>query len=71
MKLLTVNFYRDAHKQWRWNLKAKNGRIIADSGEGYKRIGDCRKSFNLVAGYALYAKVIVDGVVKSTGTPLP
>ena len=35
MKLLTANFYRDAHKQWRWNLKAKNGRIIADSGEGY------------------------------------
>lgn len=27
--------YRDARRQFRWRLKASNGRIVADSGEGY------------------------------------
>ncbi len=33
--------YRDSKKEWRWRLKASNGKIIADSGEGYKRKFDC------------------------------
>lgn len=32
--------YRDKKKEWRWRLKSK-GRIIADSGEGYRRRGVC------------------------------
>ena len=27
--------YRDRNSNWRWRLKARNGRIVADSGEGY------------------------------------
>lgn len=27
--------YKDRKSEWRWRLKAKNGRIVADSGEGY------------------------------------
>ncbi|MBW3537179.1 MAG: DUF1508 domain-containing protein [Actinobacteria bacterium] len=27
--------YRDAASEYRWRLKASNGRIVADSGEGY------------------------------------
>jgi len=33
----TFEFYRDRAKEWRWRLRASNGRIVADSGEGYKR----------------------------------
>lgn len=29
--------FKDAKGEWRWNLKAPNGKIIADSAEGYKR----------------------------------
>ena len=29
--------YKDEKGEWRWRLKSKNGRTIADSGEGYKR----------------------------------
>jgi len=29
--------YRDRNKEWRWRLLAANGRILANSGEGYKR----------------------------------
>lgn len=28
--------YRDARGEWRWRIVARNGRIVADSGEGYK-----------------------------------
>lgn len=34
--------------EWRWRFIAKNGRILADSGEGYKRRGACERAFNLV-----------------------
>ena len=27
--------YEDAAGEWRWRLIAENGRIVADSGEGY------------------------------------
>ena len=39
--------------QWRWRLKAVNGRIVADSGEGYFNKVDCLHAINLVKGSAL------------------
>ena len=42
---MKVVFYRDANREWRWRLKARNGRYLADSGEGYKRKGACAKSW--------------------------
>jgi len=32
---------RDKKKEWRWQLRARNGKIVADSGEGYKNLADC------------------------------
>jgi uncharacterized protein YegP (UPF0339 family) len=29
-------YHKDTKGDWRWRLKASNGRIIADSCEGYK-----------------------------------
>lgn len=40
--------YEDKASEWRWRLKAANGRIIADSGEGYHDRGDCIHSIELV-----------------------
>jgi uncharacterized protein YegP (UPF0339 family) len=34
---MTFLIYKDKGKEWRWTLRAKNGRKIADGGEGYKR----------------------------------
>lgn len=31
-----IDIYRDASGEWRWRLRATNGRVIADSGEGYR-----------------------------------
>lgn len=27
--------YKDTRGEWRWRLRARNGRIVADSAEGY------------------------------------
>lgn len=40
--------YKDASGYWRWRLKASNGRIVADSGEGYYNRQDCLNAINLV-----------------------
>jgi uncharacterized protein YegP (UPF0339 family) len=34
-------YYKDSKGEWRWRLKASNGRIIADSGEGYTTEREC------------------------------
>jgi len=34
--------YRDAAGEWRWRLKAANHEVMADSGEGYQNLADCR-----------------------------
>jgi uncharacterized protein YegP (UPF0339 family) len=42
--------YRDGGGDWRWQLRADNGRIIADSGEGYRNPADCDHGISLVQG---------------------
>ena len=32
---MTLTVYKDRKKEWRWKLRASNGRIVADSAEGY------------------------------------
>ena len=31
--------FRQAKDGWRWRIRAKNGRIVAESGEAYRRRG--------------------------------
>jgi uncharacterized protein YegP (UPF0339 family) len=40
--------YRDRRKEYRWRLRARNNRVIADSGEGYARKVDCKHGIALV-----------------------
>jgi len=39
--------YRDAAGYYRWRLFASNGKIIADSGEGYVNKSDCQHGIQL------------------------
>lgn len=41
MKSAKFELYRDKAKKWRWRLVASNGRIVADSGQGYRSKGAC------------------------------
>ena len=47
-----VEFYTDTAGKHRWRVVAANGRILADSGQGYRRRKDCE------AGAALASRVI-------------
>jgi len=51
--------YRDADKQWRWRLTARNGKILADSGEGYRRRIDCNTAIQSIRGGAAKATIEV------------
>jgi len=32
---MKIRIYKDKRGEWRWRMVARNGRIVADSGEGY------------------------------------
>jgi uncharacterized protein YegP (UPF0339 family) len=47
---MTFEVFRNRKKEWRWRLRAANGRIVANSGESYRRRIDCMDGINLVRG---------------------
>jgi uncharacterized protein YegP (UPF0339 family) len=49
---MTYYYYKDKQGEWRWRLKASNGRIVADSGEGYKSESECKADITRVKGSA-------------------
>jgi uncharacterized protein len=52
--------YKDVDGTWRWNLKTANGRIVADSGEGYDREKGALDAVTRVQAAATAASVVVD-----------
>ena len=57
-KSAKFEYYRDRAGLWRWHLKAPNGLIIADSGQGYRSQEDCIYGLRLVKLYASDAEVV-------------
>ena len=53
-------YFIDKAGDWRWHLKAPNGKIIADSGEGYTTRQDCIRGAELVKLYAPDAEIVPD-----------
>jgi len=49
---MTYRSYKDSKGEWRWRLKAANGRILADSGEGYSSEQECLKDIKRVRSSA-------------------
>jgi uncharacterized protein YegP (UPF0339 family) len=49
---MTYTIYRESNGEWRWRLKAANGNILADSGEGYNNKQDCRDALDSVKASA-------------------
>jgi uncharacterized protein YegP (UPF0339 family) len=55
-----IHVYRDVGGQWRWRMQAPNGRLVADSGEGYtKRTGAFRAARRLAAALITVAPLAV------------
>ena len=49
--------YKDDAGEFRWRFISSNGRIIADSGQGYKNKSDCQNGIDLIKGEAPAARV--------------
>jgi uncharacterized protein YegP (UPF0339 family) len=48
----------DAKGERHWHLRASNGRIVADSGEGYKDRDECLAGIRIVKTEAPVAEII-------------
>lgn len=44
---MRVEYYRGAKKEWRWRVRARNGRIVSESSEGYRRFRSCQNGLAL------------------------
>lgn len=56
--VMHYEFYQDRKKEWRWRILARNGKIIADSGESYKRHAACKKSLDSMLAHAVTGSII-------------
>jgi uncharacterized protein YegP (UPF0339 family) len=52
--------YKDKGGEWRWRMIASNGRIVADSGEGYSSKSGARRAIENVQSDAGAANVTDD-----------
>ena len=52
-----LHIRRDRAGEYRWHVRARNGRIVADSGEGYKTPAGCLKGFRSLVGAVLKGRV--------------
>lgn len=50
--------YSDRAGQWRWRFKARNGRVLADSGESYYNRTDCENAIQLIKRDAPTAPIL-------------
>lgn len=46
-----IQVYLDESNEWRWRMKRSNGKIMADSSEGYKKRSSCLNSLLLVSSF--------------------
>ncbi len=42
--MLTIRVFKDKADKWRWNLRAKNGKKIATSGESFVHKGNAKRA---------------------------
>ncbi|MCU0287876.1 MAG: DUF1508 domain-containing protein [Acidobacteria bacterium] len=53
-----VEFFKDKAGEYRWKLYASNGRIIADSSEGYSSYDGCKNGFESVKVHVQNPEVV-------------
>jgi uncharacterized protein YegP (UPF0339 family) len=65
---MRFELYRTRARQpWRWRLRAKNGKVIACSGEAYFNRGDALSCIRRIQRLAADTEVIEKGSLPSTG----
>lgn len=66
-RLAKFEIYPDNQGEQRWRLRAPNGHIIADSGEGYKTLAAVMKSIENVIEYSQHAQIEKQSEVVTNG----
>lgn len=67
----TFEIFQDNAGEWRWRLIASNGKIIADSGEGYQSKQGVKRGIESVKKSAAKAQVqILDNLWISVSTSM-
>ena len=51
-KQFKAEIYRDARQEFRWRVRAPNGRIVADGAEGYRDRADCARMLAMLCRVA-------------------
>lgn len=54
---MTVEIYVDAKGEYRWRLKSRNGKVVADSGEGYNEKRKAKQAWTRLV-YAMDEKPV-------------
>lgn len=52
-----IQFYQDAKGEWRWRVRADNGNVVGDSGEGYKNLGDAIRGLQALGEFLVRVTV--------------
>lgn len=52
--------YKDKKGEWRWHMKAHNGAIVAESGEGYENKGAMNHILNTIARVVQTEQYIIE-----------
>ena len=55
---MTFYIYKDRAEEYRWKLKSNNGKITADSGEGYVAKQGVKYAIDFIQKYASSAKIV-------------
>ena len=54
---MKFEIYQDKQGKWRWRLQARNGRIVADSGQGYASKRNATRAVRRLKGEIALATV--------------
>lgn len=57
---MKFELYQDEKGEYRWTLRAKNGKKIADSAEGYKSLAHCEKMVAKIMEGVACSKVVCE-----------
>ena len=66
--MANFEIYRDADNEFRWRFQANNGRIMAESGEGYNNQANCQHAILLIKQQMANA-TISDEIELGSSTP--
>ncbi len=59
---MTFHLYQDLRGEFRWRLVARNGRVVADSAEGYYDEGNLRRALEHICADLGVAEPIIVGL---------